>query len=139
MDSHGTSSAPTDSHGTSPAHTDSHVTSPALTDSHVTSPAPTDSHAALQGASCTTGGIFRGQATGNTLNIGDMIDPESGVEAKAGDLLIGRVLVYNSCDDNAKPLMSIDHLVTLILKPTLVELGSKYSPVKSMSIPCLVA
>jgi hypothetical protein len=72
------------------------------------------------------------------VNIGDMLDLERGVEAEAGEL-IGKVLVYNSHDDNAKPLMSIDFLVTPTLKPILVELGSKYSLIKSMSIPCLAA
>jgi hypothetical protein len=87
----------------------------------------------LQGASCTIGGVFHGWATGNAANIGDMLVSECGLKESGGQLT-GKVLVYNTHDDNARPLMSIDHPVTPRLKPILLELGNKYSPIKSMFI-----
>lgn len=85
----------------------------------------------LQGASRTTGGILRGHARGNTFNIADadetaahQLQPE----------YYGRVLVYESKAADAKPVFTIKHHVTPHLKPVLIELGRKHSPIRSKFI-----
>jgi hypothetical protein len=95
---------------------------------------PVDVVETLQGASRTTGGIFCGRANGNMVNMGDMLHSDNGAKFQTLGPLESNVLVFNSCDTNTKPIMTIDHLVTLKLEPILKELGRKYSPTKSMSI-----
>jgi hypothetical protein len=90
---------------------------------------PGSAHEDLQGASHTTGGIFRGRAMGNVYNIGDTW--EAADTAVASGPVMGRVLLYNSHDIDAKPVISIMHAVTPILKPVLRKLADRYSPIRS--------
>jgi hypothetical protein len=68
------------------------------------------------------------------VNMGDMSHSDNGAKLQTLGPLEGNVLVFNSRDTNTKPIMTIDHLVTLKLEPILKELGRKYSPTKSTSI-----
>jgi hypothetical protein len=100
---------------------------------HSPSPAPcTPSPQPLQGASRTAGGVFRGHATGNAVNIGDF-------DQQPADLLHkdwkGKVLFYISHDPDARPHLSMKHSVTPSLHSILSDLGNQYSPVRSKSFP----
>ena len=98
---------------------------------HSPSPAPrTPSPQPLHGASRTAGGIFRGHATGNADNIGDL-------DQQPADHLHrdqkGKVLFYISRDPDARPHLSMKHSVTPSLHSILSDLGNEYSPVRSKS------
>jgi hypothetical protein len=81
-----------------------------------------------------TGGILRGRALGNTVNVADLQD---GFE----DLLhpiSGRVLLFHSNDNpanlsiqNMKPTTYIKHSVTSSIRPVLSKVAEKYSPIRS--------
>src|SRR6202020_918772 len=49
----------------------------------------------VQGASCTTGGLFRGRAVGNFYNMGDRWEP---TRVQVSGPLMGKVLIYDSRD-----------------------------------------
>ena len=85
----------------------------------------------LQGASRTTGGILRGHARGNTFNIADADETAA---HRLQPEYYGRVLVYESKAADAKPVFTIKHHVTPHLKPVLIELGRKHSPIRSKFI-----
>ncbi|KAF8801792.1 hypothetical protein BYT27DRAFT_7114132 [Phlegmacium glaucopus] len=57
------------------------------------SPPPPSQHE-LQGASCTTGGVFRGRAYGNNPNIADMADQHNSIIP-----LIGKIYLYITAND----------------------------------------
>ena len=86
----------------------------------------------LQGASCTTGGIIRGNAYGNVFNIADLHD----IEAQAAAPVMGRVHLYDSCVDpaNAKPKCGFKLKVTTSLGVVLTKLAEKDSPVRRKSL-----
>ena len=86
----------------------------------------------LQGASRTTGGIFRGRAYGNNPNIADLADEDN-------DLIpiIGKIYLYITGDDPAtwdlttmKRSLVIKHSVTSSLASILQEIGDRHSPVR---------
>lgn len=100
---------------------------------HSPSPAPrTPSPQPLHGASRTAGGVFRGHATGNAVNIGDL-------DQQPADHLHrdrqGKVLFYISRDPDARPHLSMKHSVTPSLHSILSDLGNNYSPVRSKYLP----
>ncbi|KAG6912827.1 hypothetical protein DXG01_011734, partial [Tephrocybe rancida] len=111
------------------------VTEPApVTDNvHMMSPSLSPS-CDLQGASRTTGGIFRGRAHGNVFNHADMDDfiGSDVIPTK------GEVHLYTSHGDpqqtdpsKVKPTMFVKHdLSSLTLGPVLNKLGSCFSPIK---------
>lgn len=87
---------------------------------------PPNSPHNLQGASRTTGGIFRGRALGNVFNHADAFDimDYGKLDQK------GIVQVYTSHTDS-KPLMTMKHTMTTTLAPILKSLSRCYSPVSS--------
>jgi len=92
-------------------------------DSHIDSPHD------LQGASCTTGGLFHGRAVGNVFNVGDA---KGILESELGSL-VGKVKVFRPGDDPSakKAQMTLKVKVGGNLTPVLHELAKRYSPVKS--------
>ena len=82
---------------------------------------------ALQGASRTEGGWFRGRATGNAFKFGDttVLDPSCP--------LMGRVVLYDSQAANAVPVFAVKQPVAPDLKSVLSSLASKFSPIRSES------
>lgn len=95
------------------------------TDVHMGSPPP------LHGASRTTGGVFRGRAQGNVLNIAD-------AEKHTEDIgpLVGNVKVYRVGDDPqaGKAQTVFKAAVSKDIAPILRELSELYSPIKSESL-----
>jgi hypothetical protein len=88
-----------------------------------------------RGSSRMTGGIFRGNALGNSLNTADFNDTVNVLHP-----ILGKVLVYSSNQDPAnlsiqdmKPSAFIKHNVTLSIKPVLTKVAEKYSPIRSES------
>jgi hypothetical protein len=80
----------------------------------------------FNGASRTTGGIFRGKAAGNALDIADLnMKPES-VSALTDT---GRVLLFTSREKDALP-MSMKFKANEPLSSVLSGLGKLYSPIK---------
>ena len=45
--------------------------------------------------------------------------------------LQGKVPLFNSCDAEAEPIMSIKHTVTPDLRPVLKKIADQYSPIQS--------
>ncbi len=87
----------------------------------------------LQGASHTTGGIFRGRAYGNNPNIGDFADEDDNLIP-----IMGKVYLYITADDPAtwdistkKRSLVIKHSVISSLAAILKEIGDRHSPVRS--------
>ena len=95
-------------------------------DVHMASPPPVH---ALQGASCTTGGILHGRAHGNVFNHADGEDETYAAPHK------GKVFVYQSPRDpkNNKADTSITSEVSPQLKPVLKALARRLSIVSSKS------
>jgi hypothetical protein len=91
---------------------------------------PMDSLPNLGGASCTSGGILRGNALGNVLNFGDaqdlQLDPSP---------VPGTVRIYtNGGNISSKPTMVMKTPAFSTLGPVLRKLQRKYSPVSCESI-----
>ena len=82
----------------------------------------------LQGASRTTGGVLRGRAAGNVLNIADTASIFTATDH--GQAITGRVLVYENKTDN-EPAFTMKHLVTSDLRPILTRLAEKHPPIRS--------
>ena len=87
----------------------------------------------LQGASRTTGGIFRGRAYGNNPNIADMTDLDDPLIP-----VIGKIYIYIMADDpvtwdftTMKHRFVIKHNVTSSLAKILTEIGDRHSPMRS--------
>ena len=87
----------------------------------------------LQGASRTTGGIFRGRAYGNNPNMADLADQDDSLIP-----VIGKIYVYLSTNDpvtsdltEMKHRFVIKHNVTSSLATILTEIGDRHSPVRS--------
>ncbi len=87
----------------------------------------------LQGASHTTGGIFRGRAYGNNPNIVDLADEDDNLIP-----IMGKIYLYITGDDPAtwdlltmKRSIVIRHLLTSSLTTILQEIGDRHSPVRS--------
>ncbi|KAG6904291.1 hypothetical protein DXG01_011149, partial [Tephrocybe rancida] len=106
---------------------------PVTNDVHMRSP-PLSPSRDLQGASRTTGGIFRGRAHGNVFNHADVDDfIESDVIPTKGE-----VHLYTSHGDpqqtdpsKVKATMFVKHeMSSLTLGPVLNKLGSRFSPIK---------
>lgn len=83
----------------------------------------------LQGASRTTGGVFRGHAHGNVYNFGDPLDIFQGELAPR----TGKIHLYTERVDPSitKPILTFKNEVTLTLAPVLRKLERRYSPVSS--------
>ena len=88
----------------------------------------------LQGASRTTGGIFRGRAYGNNPNIADFADQDNSLIPH-----IGKIYLYITANDPAtwdfttmKHRLVIKHNITSSLAKILMEIGDRHSPVRSM-------
>jgi len=86
----------------------------------------------LQGASRTTGGIFRGRAYGNNPNIADLADEDNNLIP-----IMGKIYLYITGDDPAtwdlltmKRSLVIKHFVTSSLATILQEIGDRHSPVR---------
>jgi hypothetical protein len=80
----------------------------------------------LQGASRTTGGIFRGRALGNVFNFADAANLEY-----QDCPVMGKVLVYTSHTINpsdTQSYMLLKHAVTPFLAPILRKLGERFPP-----------
>ena len=96
------------------------------------SPPPLSRHE-LQGASRTTGGIFRGRAYGNNPNIADLADQDDSLIP-----VIGKIYLYITPDDPATwDFTTMKHRLVLKLNVTsslakiLMEIGDRHSPVRS--------
>jgi len=94
------------------------------------SPPPSNQHE-LQGASHTTGGIFRGRAYGNNPNIADLANEDDNLIP-----IIGKIYLYITGDDPAawdlttmKCSIVIKHPVISSLATILQEIGDRHSPV----------
>jgi hypothetical protein len=86
-----------------------------------------------QGASRTTGGIFRGKATGSHFNWGDAPQfMDDGPQLQP--IPMGKVFLFGSRDKNAHPHLSITTQTDTQLPPILKRLSAKYSPIKSKCI-----
>jgi hypothetical protein len=86
-----------------------------------------------QGASRTTGGIFRGNATGGHFKWGDapqFVDHESEFQSAP----MGKVLLFASRDEDAQPHLSINTQTVSQLPTILKKLSAKYSPIRSKYI-----
>ena len=86
-----------------------------------------------QGASRTTGGIFRGKATGSHFNWGDapqFMDDGSQLQP----IPMGKVFLFGSRNKDARPHLSIKTQTHTQLPPILKWLSAKYSPIKSKCI-----
>ncbi|KAG5646144.1 hypothetical protein H0H81_008613, partial [Sphagnurus paluster] len=84
----------------------------------------------LQGASCVTGGIFRGRAHGNTLKPadfkhfgGDVIDPPK------GHVYIFFKKVSNPAEEKPDEVIKISMDETL-MPPVLTQIAKKYREIK---------
>ncbi|KAK2463875.1 hypothetical protein APHAL10511_004106, partial [Amanita phalloides] len=88
-----------------------------------------DNGQSLQGASRITGGIIRGNATGNVFSLADSPDLMPRIIQPQG-----LVKVFKSCidisNDQIKPNLVLKTQVTPSLVNILQDLGGKYSPVK---------
>ena len=94
---------------------------------------PPPSQRELQGASRTTGGIFRGRAYGNNPNMADLIDQDDSLIR-----IIGKIYIYITSNDPVTPDITamkhrfvIKHSVTSSLAEILTEIGDRHSPVRS--------
>jgi hypothetical protein len=76
----------------------------------------------LQGASRTTGGIFRGRALGNVFNFAD-----ADVEVQMSPVM-GKVFIYTEhvTPTQSRPFMSLKHEVVRYLGPILKKLATRY-------------
>ena len=87
----------------------------------------------LQGASRVTGGILRGNALGSHLNWGDapqLMDNEPEFQSAP----MGKVFLFSSRDEDARPHLSITTQTASQLSPILKELSAKYLPIRSKCI-----
>ena len=86
----------------------------------------------LQGASRTTGGIFRGQVQGNVFNFADSVK----IKDQEGPVM-GKVLIYTThiTLTETTPFMVLKHEVTQHLGPILNKLAICYSNFAGK--PCL--
>lgn len=86
----------------------------------------------LQGASRTTGGIFRNRAHGNNPNMADFVDQDDSLIP-----VIGKIYLYITGNDPATfdfttmKRLVIKHNVTSSLARILTEIGDRHSPVRS--------
>ena len=86
-----------------------------------------------QGASHTTGGIFRGKATGSHFNWGDAPQfMDDGPQLQP--IPMGKVFLFGSHDKSAHPHLSITTQTDTQLPPILKKLSAKYSPIKSKCV-----
>ena len=86
-----------------------------------------------QGASRTTGGIFRGKATGSHFNWGDAPQfMDDGPQFQP--IPMGKVFLFGSRNKDAHPHLSIMTQTDTQLPPILKQLSAKYSPIKSKCI-----
>jgi hypothetical protein len=74
------------------------------------------------------GGILRGHATGNVVNMAGELESQTLNHSNSN--LTGNVLLYRSCKA-ASPAMTMRHQVTPELEPILSSLGGRYSPIES--------
>ena len=95
---------------------------------------PDNSPKRLQGASRTSGGILRGRAQGNLLNLADMTHAGPGHRMASR----GRVFVYSSPlnpttldPETMKPMASVKVTTTETLAPMLQQVTRRFSPVRS--------
>ena len=97
---------------------------------------PTNSPPKLHGASRTSGGLFRGQATGNALNAADFSDSNN--NESIGPVR-GQINIYLSQDDPARlspdslttyAHFSYDYAAKTPIAPVLERVARRYSPVR---------
>lgn len=103
-----------------------------IPDIHMDSLPPLSQHD-LQGASRTTGGLFRGRAYGNNPNIADLADEDDSLIP-----IIGKIYIYTTASnpvtwdfEQMKHQFVIKHQVTTSLATILNEIGDRHSPVRS--------
>ena len=102
-----------------------------------------------RGASRTTGGLFRGNATGNVLNWGDASmcfymlffsavyffpSDDMDVDTQNDQQSVGKVLLYTSQERNDNPAMTMKLQTTTELPSVLDKLAQKFSPIRSKYI-----
>lgn len=87
----------------------------------------------LQGASRVTGGILRGNALGSHLNWGDASQLMHN-EPEFQSAPMGKVFLFSSRDEDARPHLSITTQTASQLSPILKKLSAKYSPIRSKCI-----
>jgi hypothetical protein len=97
---------------------------------------PTNSPPKLHGASRTSGGLFRGQATGNALNAADFSNSNN--NESIGPVR-GQINIYLSQDDPARlspdslttyAHFSYDYAAKTPIAPVLERVARRYSPVR---------
>jgi len=84
---------------------------------------PQSSHLDPQVASCIKEGIFCGQALDNVFNMADAPDLQNFDGLGFHPPLQGKVLLFNSYDTEAEPIMLINHVVTPDLRPVLKKIA----------------
>ena len=87
----------------------------------------------FQGASRSTGGVFRGRALGNNPNWADSQPKNLSAFSKLSAFAkpTGKVLLYTSRDKEAHPAMMITHETVSQLAPILEKMSRKFSPLRS--------
>src|SRR6266700_3519500 len=102
----------------------------------ISTQSPTNSPPKLHGASRTSGGLFRGQATGNALNAADFSDSNN--NESIGPVR-GQINIYLSQDDPARlspdslttyACFSYDYAAKTPIAPVLERVARRYSPVR---------
>jgi hypothetical protein len=88
------------------------------------------------GSSCTSGGLFRGRAVGNSLNAADYSNRDNSDYIGP---VPGHILLYLSQDDPASVVpesltpyarLSYDYSPKMPIAPVLEKIARKYSPVR---------
>ncbi|KAF8175754.1 hypothetical protein BJ912DRAFT_930940 [Pholiota molesta] len=95
----------------------------------------------LEGSSCTTGGIARGQALGNTLNHADFGEfnlSQLDIALPTSPPHMGKVWLFVTESQpskfdlaNAKPDMTTKATISKSIEPILSKIGKLYSPIKN--------
>ena len=112
-------------------------TTPKPADGDISMQSPVNTPPKLYGASRTSGGVFRGQAVGNSLNAADFLNPDN--NNYIGPVQ-GQVNIYLSQDDSAQLSPDIltvysrlpyDYASKTPIAPVLEKIAQRYSPVRS--------
>jgi hypothetical protein len=107
-----------------------------VVDGDIQMTSPQNSPPKLHGASRTSGGIFRGHATGNVLNAADFLNTDN--DEYIGPVR-GQINIYLSEDDPARlspdsltayARLSYDYAAKTPIAPVLERVARRYSPVR---------